>query len=100
MPARFIATHCTINWHGVDDDTPPGHSIATGTDAFGVPYLWLFRGDQPVDDAFIGSVSIPVAPGQSPIAYGAGGGFAGTVSDFKTAFTKLADRADQNGDGR
>ncbi|MFJ9420702.1 hypothetical protein [Streptomyces sp. NPDC101249] len=90
MSAKFLSAHCTINWQGVDDDTPPGHSLAIGTDGFGTAYLWLFRGDQPTDDTFAGSISIPADPTQHPIAYGAGGGFAGTVTDYKTTLAQLA----------
>lgn len=93
MPARFRAADATINWHGVDDRTPPGHSIATGTDSLGTGYLWLFKGDQPTDDAFVGSILIPDRVGQMPIAYGRGGGFAGTAPDTAAALTRLADRA-------
>ncbi|MFF8589969.1 hypothetical protein ACF061_00775 [Streptomyces sp. NPDC015220] len=93
MPAKFSSAHCTINWQGVDDDTPPGHSIATGTDSLGTPYMWLFKGGQPTDDAFVGSISIPCVPNQSTCAYGRGGGFAGTVTDYATALARLAERA-------
>ncbi|MEV7154900.1 hypothetical protein AB0N77_09775 [Streptomyces misionensis] len=93
MPAKFLAAHCTINWHGTDDDTPPGHSVATGTDAFGTPYLWLFEGEEPTDDAFVGSISIPVVHDQSPLAYGRGGGYVGTVDNFRDALARLAARA-------
>ncbi|MEV6165798.1 hypothetical protein AB0L71_28565 [Streptomyces sp. NPDC052052] len=93
MPAKFLTQHCTINWHGTDDDTPPGHTTAIGTDAFGVAYLWLFKGDQPTDDAFIGSILIPDQAGQMPVAYGPGGGLVGDASDAKAALARLADRA-------
>lgn len=92
MNARFRAADCKIHWQGTDEDSPPGHSIATGTDAFGVPYLWLFRGCQPTDDTFVGSISIPVAPAQSAIAYGAGGGVVGTVTHTRQALEYLVDR--------
>ncbi|NED31085.1 hypothetical protein [Streptomyces sp. SID8499] len=93
MTAKFLSAHCTINWHGVDDDTPPGHSVAIGTDAFGTVYLWLFKGTQPTDDAFIGSISVPARASELPAAYGPGGGFAGTVTDYATTLARLADRA-------
>ncbi|MFD8609763.1 hypothetical protein [Streptomyces sp. NPDC059631] len=75
MPAKFLSTRCTINWQGVDDDTPPGHSVATGT------------------DAFVGSISVPCVPNQSAIVYGRGGGFVRAVTDFATMPARLADRA-------
>jgi hypothetical protein len=95
MPAKFRADAATIRWHGIDDQTPPGHSVATGTDDLGTAYLWLFRGDQPTDDAFIGSIMIPDRAGQTPVAYGPGGGFAGTAPDTKAALARLAGRADE-----
>lgn len=93
MPAKFRAADATINWHGTDDSTPPGHSIATGTDSLGTAYLWLFEGNQPTDEAFVGSVLIPTRAGQAPTVYGRGGGFAGTAPDTKAALEKLAARA-------
>jgi hypothetical protein len=93
MPAKFRAADATIRWHGTDDTTPPGHSIATGTDSLGTVYLWLFKGDEPTDEAFVGSILIPHQAGQMPTAYGRGGGFAGTVHDTKAALARLADRA-------
>ncbi|MFF9309929.1 hypothetical protein ACF1BS_03370 [Streptomyces sp. NPDC014748] len=93
MPARFISAHCTITWHGVDNDTPPGHSVAIGTDALGAAYLWLFKGNQPTDDAFVGSISVPARASELPAAYGRGGGFAGAVTDYATTLARLADRA-------
>jgi hypothetical protein len=90
MTARFRAADSTITWHGIDDTTPPGHTIATGTDGLGTVYLWLFKGDQPTDEAFVGSILIPGRPGQAPTAYGRGGGYAGTVSDTKATLARLA----------
>ncbi|NUS25010.1 MAG: hypothetical protein HOV92_12410 [Streptomyces sp.] len=95
MPAKFRAAEATIKWHGSDDTTPPGHSIATGTDSLGTVYLWLFKGDQPTDEAFVGSILIPDRVGQMPVAYEKGGGFAGTVADTKATLARLADRADE-----
>lgn len=65
---------------------------ATGTDSLGTGYLWLFKGDQPTDDAFVGSILIPTRVGQMPIAYDQGGGFAGTAPDTGAALARLADR--------
>lgn len=93
MPAEFRAAEATINWHGIDGTTPPGHSIATGTDGLGTGYLWLFQGDEPTEEAFIGSVLIPTRAGQMPVAYEQGGRFAGTAPDTKAALVRLADRA-------
>lgn len=93
MTAKFNSAHCTINWQGVDDDTPPGHSVAIGTDALGTAYLWLFKGNQPTDDAFVGSISVPARASELPTAYGRGGGFAGTVTDYATTLARLANHA-------
>lgn len=90
MAAKFRAADATIDWHGIDDDTPPGHSIATGTDGLGTAYLWLFKGDSPTDEAFVGSILIPTRAGQVPTVYGRGGGFAGTAPDTRTALERLA----------
>ncbi|MEV6165734.1 hypothetical protein AB0L71_28240 [Streptomyces sp. NPDC052052] len=61
----------------------------------GVAYLWLFKGDQPTDDAFIGSILIPARAGQMPVAYGRGrgGGFVGNAPAAKAAIDRLADHA-------
>ncbi len=93
MTAKFRAADATIKWHGTDDTTPPGHSIATGTDSLGTGYLWLFKGNEPTDEAFVGSILIPDRVGQVPVAYERGGGFAGTAPDTKAALARLADRA-------
>jgi hypothetical protein len=93
MPAKFLAAHCTITWHGVDDTTPPGHSIAIGTDSLGSKYVWLFKGDHPTDEAFVGSILVPTRAGQTPTAYGPGGGYAGNAPDTTAALARLAERA-------
>ncbi|MFI8932541.1 hypothetical protein ACIG3E_33375 [Streptomyces sp. NPDC053474] len=93
MPAAFLAEHCTISWHGTDSDTPTGHTTAIGTGPSGTQYLWLFKGDQPTDDAFVGSVTIPVQPRQIPDAYGRGGDLIGPAPDMKSALADLAARA-------
>lgn len=93
MPAKFLASNCTVTWHGTDDTTPPGHIIATGTDSLGTIYLWLFKGDEPIDEAFVGSILIPDRAGQTPTLYGRGGDFAGIVTDTRAALARLAERA-------
>lgn len=93
MPARFRSADATITWHGTDDTTPAGHTVATGTDGLGTAYLWLFKGDQATDDAFVGSIMIPSRAGAWPVAYGKGGGFAGQVTDTKETLEKLAAKA-------
>jgi len=93
MPAKFRAADATIRWHGTDDSTPSGHSIAVGADSLGTQYVWLFKGDQPIDEAFVGSILVPTRAGQVPTVYGRGGGFAGTAPDTKAALERLAARA-------
>jgi hypothetical protein len=93
MPARYRSAHDTINWHGTDDDTPPGHCTAIGTDSLGVAWLWLFQGDKPSDDAFVGAISIPKQANQIPNAYGRGGGFAGLAKNTRDVLERLANRS-------
>lgn len=93
MPPKFHAASATINWSGVDGTTPPGHSLALGTDSLGNVWLWLFKGDKPSDETFVGSISIPRQAEQTPIAYNSGGGFARVVSDTTATLAKLAYRA-------
>jgi hypothetical protein len=82
-----------IRWFGADDDTPPGHCTAIGTDGLGSKWLWLFVGDEPSDDGFVGAVQIPDRAGQAPNAYGRTGGWAGLATDTKAALAKLAAKA-------
>ncbi|MFI8962039.1 hypothetical protein ACIGO8_07980 [Streptomyces sp. NPDC053493] len=93
MPARFRSKDATVRWHGTDSRTPAGHTLALGTDSLGTVYLWLFKGDQPTDEAFVGSIMIPDRPGVAPTAYDAGGGFAGSVYNEKETLAKLVERA-------
>ena len=90
MPAKFRAANATIKWHGKDDTTPPGHSIAIGTDGLGTMYLWLFKGDDPTDEAFVGSIHIPAGLNKTSVAYNKNGGYVGTVSDTTTMLARLA----------
>lgn len=94
--ARFRSADADIRWHGVDDDTPPGHTAATGTDLFGT-WLWLFKGDEPTDDAYVGGIQIPDRPGVIPNAYSRGGGWAGLATDTKATLARLAERAKKEG---
>lgn len=94
MPPRFRAADADVRWAGVDDDTPPGHSIAIGKDALGNNWLWLFEGDEPSDAAFVGSVEIPKQVDRVPGLYGRGGGFIGLAHNTKHALAKLVTRAE------
>ncbi|WP_413754824.1 hypothetical protein [Streptomyces sp. MMBL 11-3] len=93
MPAKFRADEATVRWHGSDDTTPPDHSIAVGTDRLGTEYVWLFRGKEPTDEAFVGSISVSNAPGRAAIAYDSAGGFVGLAPIIAPALAKLAARA-------
>lgn len=92
MPPRFKAADVDVRWSGVDDDTPLGHSVAVGKDSLGNNWLWLFKGDSPVDKAFVGAIEIPTQAGRIPGAYGRGDGFVGLAHDTKDALAKLAAR--------
>lgn len=90
MPAKFRSEHDTIHTSGVDHDTPEGYSTALGTDSLGTVYLWLFKGEEPTDETFIGSIMIPRDPGASVVAYGQGGGYFGVVENTAETLAKLA----------
>lgn len=94
MPPRFKAADADVRWSGIDDDTPPGHSIAIGKDGVGNNWLWLFKGDGPSDDAFVGAIEIPAQAGRIPGAYGPGGGFVGLAPNTRDALAKLVARAE------
>jgi hypothetical protein len=93
MPPRFKAADADIRWSGVDDDTPPGHSVAVGKDSLGNSWLW-FKGDSPADKAFVGAIEIPTQAGRIPGAYGCSGGFVGLAPNTRDALAKLAARAE------
>lgn len=90
---RFRMSDSDIRWFGVDGDTPPGHCTAIGIDGLGSKWLWLFKGDTPSDDAFVGAVQIPDRDGQAPSAYTRNGGWDGLATDTKKALAKLAAKA-------
>jgi hypothetical protein len=93
MAAPFCMADSGIRWFGVDDDTPPEHCTAIGTDRLGNKWLWLFKGDAPSDDGFVGAVQIPDRAGQAPSAYGRNGGWAGLATDTKAVLAQLAAKA-------
>lgn len=95
MPPRFKAAADDVRWSGIDDDTPPGHSIAIGKDSLGNNWLWLFKGDSPTDKAFVGAIEIPAQVDRIPGTYGRGGGFVGLAPNTKDALAKLVARAEK-----
>ncbi|MFJ9379532.1 hypothetical protein [Streptomyces sp. NPDC101455] len=94
MPARFEPGDADIRWVGVDDDTPPGHCIAIGKDSLGNAWLWLFTGDTPSADAFVGSIEIPAQITKTPSAYGRFGGWAGLAHNTRQTLEQLAEADD------
>jgi hypothetical protein len=90
MPARFGVT-CKIRWHGVDADTPPGHTIAIGVDAVGTAYLWLFEGTEATVEAFRGSIMVPSRLQTVPVAYNRRGGFIGVVTGIGKTLLRLSE---------
>jgi hypothetical protein len=90
MSARYTAD-CVIRWHGVDDDTPGGHTIAIGVDAVGTAYLWLFEGPDATVEAFRGSISVPSEIQTIPVAYNRRGGFAGVATGIGKTLLRLSE---------
>lgn len=90
MPASFRSGEATITWQGIDDTTPAGHSLALGRDSIGTVYLWLFKGGQVTDDAFVGSILVPDRVEQRPVAYDSRGSFVGPVIDVTETLAALA----------
>lgn len=74
MP-QFRLDQLDIRWTGVDSNTPDGHVAATGFDPMGNYRLFLWAGQQPNDDHYVGSILIPQDINRQAIAYGARGGF-------------------------
>lgn len=91
MPARYT-NDCVLYWHGVDETTPPGHTVGIGRDAVGTLYLWLFKGQDATEEAFRGSINIPNRPGAMPVAYDSRGSFAGIAPDARSAFARLVSK--------
>lgn len=48
-----------VRWTGIDSTTPAGHVLVLGIDQLGLLRLCLYKGSQPDDSAFRGSLLIP-----------------------------------------
>lgn len=90
MPASYT-DDCTLRWHGTDDNTPPGHTIAIGVDTLGTAYLWLFQGTEPTVEAFRGSIMVPSRLQTVPVAYNRRGGFIGVVTGIGKTLLRLSE---------
>lgn len=79
---NFTLADLDLYWVGTDDDTPAGCTIANGVDPVGNTRVFLWRGSEPDDGAFLGSVLIT---DRHLTAYGPRGGYAkgtGTMSEL------------------
>jgi hypothetical protein len=85
-----------IRWSGTDDTTPPGCCLATGKDSLGSIRVWLFRGSEPSDSGYLGSLLIPplkdVFDGARASAYGPTGAWVTSRGDHAAMLARLADR--------
>ncbi|EFE65785.1 predicted protein [Streptomyces viridosporus ATCC 14672] len=85
-----------IRWSGMDSTTPVGHVLVLGVDSLGVLRLCLYKGSQPDDAAFRGSLLIP-SDGHSQrhmptrtTAYGPTGAFVTSHGDQTAMLQRLA----------
>lgn len=91
MP-QFRLADLDIRWTGTDSNTPAGHVTTTGFDPLGNYRVFLYEGDQPDDEHYVGSILIPKAANQPSIAYSSGGGFAGASGTEAEKLAKLVAR--------
>ncbi|KOX32807.1 MULTISPECIES: hypothetical protein [Streptomyces] len=84
-------------WAGVDSTTPAGHVLVLGVDQLGMLRLCLYKGSQPDDAAFRGSLLIP-ADGHTQrhlpsrtTAYGPTGAFLTSHGDQTAMLRRLAE---------
>ncbi|MFF6966278.1 hypothetical protein ACFY9G_23285 [Streptomyces anthocyanicus] len=86
-----------VRWTGVDSTTPAGHVLVLGVDPLGVLRLCLYKGSQPDDAAFRGSLLIPPDGHQQShlprrtTAYGPGGAFVTSSGDHTAMLQRLAE---------
>ncbi|MGW9401462.1 hypothetical protein [Streptomyces sp. NPDC055642] len=87
----------TVRWTGTDSTTPAGHVLVLGVDSLGVLRLCLYKGSQPDDATFRGSLLIP-AEGHNQrhlptrtTAYGPTGAFVTCHGDQTAMLQRLAD---------
>jgi hypothetical protein len=81
----FRIADMDVHWSGVDDTTPAGCCAALGIDPLGNVRVWLFRGETPADDRFLGSLLIPRRENGIVTAHGPTGAYvasSGTQADL------------------
>lgn len=87
----------TVRWTGTDSTTPAGHVLVLGVDRLGLLRLCLYKGAQPDDAAFRGSLLIPPDGHQQShlpthtTAYGPGGAFVTSTGDQTAMLLRLAE---------
>lgn len=88
-----------VHWTGTDSTTPAGHVLVLGVDSLGTLRLCLYKGSQPDDAAFRGSLLIP-PDGHSQrhlptrtTAYGPTGAFVTSHGDQTAMLQRLAELA-------
>ena len=86
-----------VRWTGVDSTTPVGHVLVLGVDQLGLLRLCLYKGSQPDDAAFRGSLLIPPdghtqrhLPSRTA-AYGPGGAWVTSSGDQTAMLRRLAE---------
>jgi hypothetical protein len=83
--AQFRIAQLDLHAVGTDSDTPPGHVAATAIDPLGNIRTFLWAGDQPDDDHYIGSI---IHSSWDATAYGPNGGYVrghGSISEMLAA---------------
>lgn len=85
---KFRLADMDVRWSGVDDTTPPGHCLASGLDPHGNVRVWLFKGVEPSDEGFRGSLLIPSSG--PAVGYGPTGTFVAGHGDHTAMLARLA----------
>ncbi|CAL9649194.1 hypothetical protein [Streptomyces sp. enrichment culture] len=86
-----------VRWTGADSTTPAGHVLVLGVDRLGALRLCLYKGSQPDEVAFRGSLLIPPdgytqrhLPSRTT-AYGPTGAFVTSHGDQTAMLQRLAE---------
>lgn len=90
--AQFRLAQLDIRWAGTDSNTPDGHVIATGFDPLGNYRVFLYTGDEPTDDHYVGSILIPQDIKQAATAYNSAGGYVTSSGTEAEKLTELVAR--------
>ncbi|PRX91946.1 hypothetical protein [Allonocardiopsis opalescens] len=96
----FRLVDIDIRWSGRDSNTPDGCIIATGLDPHGNLRTFLYRGDEPSDGGFLGSILYPEPGAGTPLAYGPRGGWVPCGGGEAAMLVRLAEKADREGQDR